>query len=233
MVAAIQESGIRCQVAYANRWTPAYVAVKGMLEQGELGRLVSLHARINNTRFTPTRMLAWAARSSPAWFLMTHALDIASWFAVERVRSVYAVGTKGFLTGLGIDVYDTIQALFTFESGIVASIESCWILPEGMPLIFDFQYEVVGTESAAFVDTHDQMVHLATRDRFVHPKTLLMDYRGQLVGHSQQMFDSFVRAVEGDQAPLVNELDGLHNVEAIAAVHESLRTGTVVQLAER
>jgi len=232
MVAAIQQAGIRCQVAYTNRWTPPYVAVKDMLVQGQLGRLISLHARINNTRFTPTKMLSWASRSSPAWFLMTHALDLACWFAAEHVRTVYAVGSKGLLTGLGIDVYDTIQALFTFGSGVVASIESCWVLPEGMPLIFDFQYEIVGTASAAFVNTHDQMVHLATQDRFVHPKTLLMDYHGQLVGHSQQMFDSFVRAVEENQSPLVDEMDGYHNVAAIAAVHESLRTGTVVQLAE-
>ena len=232
MVAAIQQAGIRCLVAYTNRWTPPYVAVKDMLVQGQLGRLISLHARINNTRFTPTKMLSWASRSSPAWFLMTHALDLACWFAAEHVRTVYAVGSKGLLTGLGIDVYDTIQALFTFGSGVVASIESCWVLPEGMPLIFDFQYEIVGTASAAFVNTHDQMVHLATQDRFVHPKTLLMDYHGQLVGHSQQMFDSFVRAVEENQSPLVDEMDGYHNVAAIAAVHESLRTGTVVQLAE-
>jgi len=232
MVAAIHDAGIHCQVAYTNRWTPPYVAVKDMLVQGQLGRLVSLHSRINNTRFTPTRMLAWASRSSPAWFLMTHALDLACWFSGEHVRTVYAVGTKGFLTSLGIDVYDTIQALFTFGSGVVASIESCWILPEGMPLIFDFQYEVVGTASAAFVNTHDQMVHLATQDRFVHPKTLLMDYHGQLLGHSQQMFDSFVRVVEHNQPPLVDEMDAYHNVAAIAAVHESLRTGTVVQLAE-
>jgi len=191
-----------------------------------------LHSRINNTRFTPTKMLAWAARSSPAWFLMTHALDLACWFTEDQVRTVYAVGTKGLLTGLGIDVYDTIQALFTFRSGVVASIESCWVLPEGMPLIFDFQYEIVGTASAAFVDTHDQMVRLATQDRLVHPKTLLMDYQGQLLGHSQRMFDSFVWSVQENQRPLVNEMDGYHNVAAIAAVHESLRTGAAVQLAE-
>jgi predicted dehydrogenase len=230
MVDAIRNAGIHCQVAYTNRWTPPYVAVKDMLAQGQLGRLVSLHSRINNTRFTPTKMLSWAARSSPAWFLMTHALDLACWFTDEHVRTVYAVGTKGFLSGLGIDVYDTIQALFTFGSGIVASIESCWILPEGMPLIFDFQYEIVGTASAAFVNTHDQMIHLATQDRLVHPKTLLMDYQGQLVGHSQQMFDSFVRAVEQNHRPLVDEMDGYYNVAAISAVHESLHTGAVVQL---
>jgi len=231
MVQAIQSAGIRCQVAYTNRWTPPYVAVKDMLVQGELGQLVSLNSRINNTRFSPTKMLAWAARSSPAWFLMTHALDIARWFAASEVASVYAAGRKGLLASQGVDTYDAIQAVFTFESGVIAAIESCWVLPEGMPLIFDFQYEVVGSQSAAFINTHDQMVKLATAERFVHPKTLLMEYHGQLVGHSQQMFDSFVRAVEEDRPPLVNEVDGYMNVLAITAVHESLRTGNVVHLA--
>jgi len=141
------------------------------------------------------------------------------------------VGAKGVLTSQGIDAYDTIQALFTFQSGVIACIESCWVLPEGMPLIFDFQFEVVGSRSAAFVNTHDQMIRLVTGQKTQHPTTLLLNLHGQLAGHSQHMFDSFIAAVRDGRPPLVTETDGYRNVVAIAAVHQSLATGAPVTVA--
>jgi predicted dehydrogenase len=230
IVAAVRESRVRCQVAYTNRWTPPYVAARNLISSGQLGEVTSLNARINNTLITPTQMLRWVTRSSPGWFLMTHALDIGRWLSDTEPVQTYAHGVKKVLISKGIDAYDTIQALFQLASGGTLFIESSWILPRGMPLIFDFKYEIIGTEAVMTVDTHDQGIHLVTEEKLTHPVSLFLQRYGTYVGHSQAMFDSFIDSVVMDEKPLVNEEDGLRATAAIAAVHESLRTGTSVAI---
>lgn len=228
MVSAIQKAGVRCQMAFTNRWNPPHVAAHKLIASGELGDILSLNARINNTLATPTEMLKWAARSSPAWFLMVHALDVGRWLSGSEPVSVCAFGVKAKLILMGIDTYDVIHALFRLASGGTLFIESSWVLPRGMPLIFDFKYEVIGSEAAVTVDTHDQGVHLLTSRRLVHPVSLFLERYGMLVGHMQGMFDGFVDAVASDEKPLVDEVDGLRATIAIAAVHESLHSGKPV-----
>lgn len=230
MVEAIRSAGVTCQIAYTNRWNPPYVAAKNMILSGQLGEVSSLNARINNAISTPTKMLRWAENSSPAWFLMTHALDIARFLSEEEVVQVFAAGVKKKLVSMGIDAYDTIQALFKLSSGTSLFIESSWTLPNGMPLNFDFKYEIIGTESMLTVDTHDQGLHLATSERFNHPVSLLVNRFGKLAGHSQAMFDSFIESVRNGKTPVATEFDGLQAVIAIDAVHRSLETGDIVDI---
>jgi len=230
MAEAIRSAGVKCQIAYTNRWNPPYVAAKNLITAGQLGQISSLNARINNAISTPTKMLRWAAMSSPAWFLMTHALDIARYLSDEEVVQVYANGVKKKLISMGIDAYDTIHALFQLSSGSSLFIESSWTLPNGMPLNFDFQYEIIGTESAMTVNTHDQGLHLATSERFTHPVSLFVNRYGKLAGHSQAMFDSFFESIIDDRKPVATEFDGLQAVIAIDAVHKSLAAGKPVEL---
>ncbi len=230
MAEAIQSAGVVCQIAYTNRWNPPYVVAKNMILSGQLGEISSLNARINNAISTPTKMLKWAEKSSPAWFLMTHALDIARYLSDEEVVQVYATGVKKKLVSMGINAYDTIQALFKLSTGTSLFIESSWILPDGMPLNFDFKYEIIGTDSMLTVDTHDQGMHLATSERFSHPVSLMVNRYGKLAGHSQAMFDSFVESVRSGRTPAATEVDGLQAVIAIDAVHRSLETGEIVDI---
>lgn len=230
MVTAIRQAGVICQVAYTNRWGPPYVAARNLIQSGQLGEIISMNARLNNTLTTPTEMLRWSSKSSPAWFLMTHALDVARWLSGQEPIEVYAQGVKKKLVALGIDTYDSIQALFRLSSGGSLTLESCWTLPKGMPLIFDFKYEIIGSESTIFVDTHDQGVHLATAERLTHPVSLFIQRYGAYVGHLQAMFDGFVEAVRKQTRPIANEEDGLRATIAIAAVHDSLKSGKPIAI---
>lgn len=228
MAVVVREAGVKCQIAYTNRWNPPYVAAHKLIANGELGKVLSLNARINNTLFTPTKMLPWAARSSPAWFLMTHALDLGRWLSSSEPVTVYAQGVKAKLVAMGLDTYDTIHALFRLASGASLFIESSWVLPLGMPLIFDLKYEIIGSKASIAVDTHDQGVHLVTDQRLSHPVSLFLERDGRLVGHMQGMFDGFVDAILNATEPVADEQDGLRATLAIAAVHESLKSGSVI-----
>lgn len=225
MVTEIQKAGILCQLAYTNRWNPPYVTAKNLISSGQLGEVSSLNARINNSISTPTEMLGWAEKSSPAWFLMTHALDISRYLSEDEPIEVFARGVKKKLVSMGINVFDTVHAVFQLSSGASLFIESSWILPNGMPLNFDFKYEIIGTDSTLMIDTHDQGLHLATPEKLNHPVSLFIKRYGKYTGHLQAMIDSFFHSILRNEKPIVNEMDGLLAVLAIDAVHRSIDSG--------
>ena len=79
MLNAVKKAGVKAQIAFSNRFNQPFVVAKKEVEEGRLGDILSINTRLSNTLMVPTRMLSWAAKSSPAWFLMSHTMDVAYW----------------------------------------------------------------------------------------------------------------------------------------------------------
>lgn len=229
MVTAASAAGITVQVTFTNRWTPAYVTAHERLVSGELGNVLAINARQNNTILTPTLMLPWAHQTGPHWFLMSHSLDLVRWLSGQEVRRVYAYGVRKLLVEMGIDTYDVIHVIVELENGAAAVLESCWTLPEGMPLVYDMKFEIIGTKEALFVDTHDQMIH-AVGSHYRHLRTLVVEIDGRLQGHSVSMFAGFVSSTLSGTTPRCTAEDGLAVVRILTAVDASLETGQPIEL---
>lgn len=166
IVAAVEAAGVSCFVAFENRWNPAFRKLRRAVEAGELGDIVSVTAVLSNTYFVPTQMLSWAASSSPAWFLMPHVLDLATWIVGADPQTVVARGRRGELAARGIDTWDAVHALFELGGSAVANLRTEWVLPEGRPSIVDFRVDVTGTRGSFSIDNSDQGVHAATAERY-------------------------------------------------------------------
>lgn len=190
----IERHGVTCLVAFENRWNPHFVKLRRMIEDGQLGKIVSVHGVLSNTFFVPERMLSWSSASSPAWFLMPHTLDLAMWMTGSKPVDVTARGTRGVLAERGIDTWDTIDALVVMESGAVASLRSSWVLPESSPNIVDFRLEVVGTEGSARIDMNDQGITTNT-DRHATHWALPHHTDGEDAGMAQWMVRSWARSL--------------------------------------
>lgn len=217
MLEAVERAGVKAEVNFSNRWNPPFVAAKRAVDAGEIGEILSLNARLNSTIRTP-QALPWAARSTVAWFLHTHAIDLATWLTGRRVASVYASGVKKKLVGLGIDTHDAIHAVLRYDDGTDGVFEAAWVLPEGMPAEVDFKYQVLGTEGALYVDTHDQMVQKVTARKRTHEQTLRW---------SAARVDAFLDTLERDLPPQASFQAGVENTGILVALHRSLASGAV------
>ena len=125
MYAAVEKAGVICMVAFENRWNPPFVAVHNAVANGEIGGVLTLNSRLNDTIYVPTGMLRWSGGSTPGWFLLPHALDIAMWLkAGVRPVKAYASGTRKKLVSMGIETYDSIQAIVSFEDGTSAGFST-------------------------------------------------------------------------------------------------------------
>lgn len=233
MAAAVRRAHVLCQVAFENRWNPPYLAAKEAIERGEVGTVLSLNARINDRIDVPLGMLSWGATSSPGWFLLSHTVDLARWLGGQEPVRVYAQGQKTVLASRGLDTYDTVQALVTFDGGLSALFEASWILPETLPMIVDVKYEIIGSQGALYLDWHDHGLHQVTAAGYQHPLVATRDVHGRPAGMAVWMLDSFIACVAAGTPPLATLDDGVAAVRVVEAIHRSAESGAVVDLRGR
>lgn len=216
IVAAAYRAGVVAEVNFSNRWNPPFVHARGAVEAGTVGEPVTVTARLNNVIASPRDRLAWAGRTTPAWFLMSHCLDLAYWLHGRRALRVYAAGRRGTLDGIGVPTWDVIQATVSYEGGATGVFESTWVLPESHPSPIEFELRLLGAAGMVTVDTTRQMIGIAG-ERYAAPPTLQW---------APARFRSFLRTLDGSP-PGCPLKDGLENTRILVAIHRSLESGTV------
>ena len=226
MLSAVDSARVKCMVAFENRWNSPFVAVKESILRGDIGKIITINSRLNDTIYVPTQMLKWSKGSTPGWFLLPHATDIALWLKESKPSHVYATGTKKKLVKMGIDTYDSMQSIVSFDDGTHATFTTSWILPESMPLIYDFKYEIIGENGALYVDLADQMVRKAVNS-YQHVHTLGTPINGLLTSAPNYMMNAFIDHIRLNTAPESDAATGLLNTKLVHAIHRSVQSGNV------
>ncbi|KPJ87998.1 MAG: oxidoreductase [Spirochaetes bacterium DG_61] len=232
MVQTIKKAGIKALVGFENRWNPAFISAKEAIDSGEIGDVRILFTCLNDSIFVPTQMLGWAARSTPAWFLFPHTIDMTLWLTGKKVKRVYGRGVKKVLKEMGIDTFDSISAIVEFTDGTSGTYNTCWIYPESIPLVYDLRFDFVGSKGAISVDLRDQMIHKMTTT-YSHPPTLGKPIHGKPLGFAAEMLNCFIDNIRLNTEPLVDIEDGLYVVEVIDRIHRSIETGKIEPMEEK
>ncbi|MCY3833847.1 MAG: Gfo/Idh/MocA family oxidoreductase [Chloroflexi bacterium] len=231
---AVAKAGVKLMVDFQNRVNPPFMAARASLQNGDLGDLKYIYARLSNTKYVPTRMLPWAGQSSALWFLACHTLDLACWLLADKPKRVYAVSRSGVLRELGIDTQDFHIAIVEFERGTVVTLENSWILPESEPNVFNFKMELLGSDGALYINTSDhRMVEMYSGADHSLPDTLglIRDAdSGRLSGFVLQAIARFVEAVVDDAPVLATGEEAALVTRVLTAIEESAREGQPIEL---
>lgn len=229
IAAAVHRSGVRCLVGFENRWNPHVVQAKAAM--ATVGDPITASATLSNSYFVPTTMLSWAGKSSPAWFLMPHTLDLVLWLTGRKPVSVSAVGSRGVLANRGIDTWDVVHALVSFDDGSTATLSSAWTLPDAGDGIVDFRFQVIGTEGSVTADlSHQGLTVVSDKYRSAWPVSGRIG-RSQ-VGPAVWMVQDFAAGLVdgGELGPDVDH--GVLVTEIICAIEDSITTGQTVKLGD-
>lgn len=227
IAAAVESSGARIMIGFENRWNARFAGVRERIAGARVSAQI---VNLNDTVFVPREMLSWAARSSPAWFLMPHSLDLACWIGGSRPVSVYAVGARDVLAEAGVATWDRVNAVFTMADGSHVSLNSSWILPTSMPSVFDFRYEIQTATEVLHIDGANHGVVEYGVDGARWLQSAVYERNGRIHGVPIDMIADFVRFVRGEDVEVPGVEDGLLMTAAIEAVHASLETGGVVEI---
>jgi predicted dehydrogenase len=222
MTAAAAAAGVRAEVNFSNHWNPVLQRAREAVSAGDVGEVVGVNARLSNTLDYPTKHIRWASRTTSGWFLLSHLFDLTSWLMDAHATDVTASGVRGKkLASMGVDTYDIIQCLVRYEQGWSGLYESAWVLPNSLPSMVDFKFEIVGTEGSIYIDTQDQMVHVASGSAVSYPGTL--DW-------TDRRLSAFLDALGTDGVSGQPLNAGIENTALLVALHESLEQDRTVHV---
>jgi predicted dehydrogenase len=224
---AVARTGKKLQIDFNHRWLSPYHKVKEMVLSGQVGDPLIAFARKNNPLFVPTEMLAsWSSRTTPAWFLSCHDIDLVTWWFDADPVEAYAKGVKRVLVEKGFDTYDGIQSLVSYEGGRFATFEASWIYPNTSPYMPDSYMELIGSKGTLQIDRQAEAIDAILPEKFVCPRTFL-NYKvfDEWQGAFPAAVRGFVHAIENNTEPHVSVRDGVRSTAVLEAIHKSLASG--------
>jgi predicted dehydrogenase len=232
IIGAAERQRVKVMTQFSHRWVPAYQQTKGLLAAGELGQPVLAYARKNNPIFVPTEMIRWADRTTPAWFLSSHDIDLIGWYFEAEPEEVYANDVRKVLVARGIDTPDAIQAQVRFDNGAVATFEACWTYPNTFPSMPDSFVEVITTAAAIHLDRKREQIEISTAKAFQYPRNLLaLTYLdGEVHGAVPLSLHHFITCVLEDREPLVTLASSLRVTRILDAIQRSIETRAPIRL---
>ena len=226
IVRTVEETGLTCQVSFNHRWLSVYHKVFSDIDRGSIGECLLGFAKKNNPILVPTEWLPWSGKSTPAWFLSSHDIDLMCWWTGAMGIEAYATGAKKVLRARGIETYDAIQAQVRFDTGFFATFESAWIYSNKSPYIPDSYMEIIGSDGHVFMDRKAEAIEMATKEAYTYPRTLL-NYKvfDRWVGALPSCMYSFIDAINEKREPFVTTKDGRTVTAILDAIHRSLASG--------
>jgi predicted dehydrogenase len=236
MIAACDQAGVKLMYAEELCFTPKYVRLKQLLDDGVLGRPVLF--KQSEKHDGPHAAHFWDVDRSGGGVTMDmgcHAIQFFRWLnANNPVKSVYAqmntsvhaAKTRG---------EDNAIIILEFDNGVVALAEESWTKLGGM----DDRAEIHGSEGVAYADVlHGNSIPTYSAKGVGYA----VEKAGSTVGWSfvmyeeiwnygfPQEFQHFVDCVLHDRQPLVTGADGKAVLEILFAAYESAGSGRKILL---
>lgn len=113
-------------VGHISRFAQPYRYMKRRLDEGAVGDLWTMRLRRD---FSREWFLSFGDRVHPVWESCVHDIDLAVYFAGARASRVFAMDSAA----AGDAAPSVVNAIVEFSSGVTATIESTWNVPDTAP----------------------------------------------------------------------------------------------------
>lgn len=226
---AVQKSGAKVLAAFQFRFHPGMVKTRQLVENGEIGRIISTHVHFGE--YLPAwhpwedYRKGYAARADMGGGVVAtqcHSLDYLPWLVGKRVESVWGFAAK--LSDLEVDVDDTAKIGLRFEGGALGSLHLDY---DQQPP--EHEFRIIGTNGTIkwnLADGAARIYRVEKKDWDVYP--LPAEWERNVM--FQEQMKHFVDVVKGKAEPSCTLEDGIQVQKIIASVHESQKTGKLIRL---
>jgi UDP-N-acetylglucosamine 3-dehydrogenase len=207
MIEAAREMGVKLMVGHIERFNPAIIALKKIIDGKGIGKVVSMSAKRvgpHNPRIRDVGIIL---------DLGVHDIDVMQYLYGERIRRVFASAGRVLHPH-----EDYSSLLLKFSNGYSGIIETNWLTPHKVR-----ELTVVGTEGIAYVDYLKSTLRIYD-DYWI--KEAKVEKREPLLNELRH----FVECVESGREPIVTGEDGKHVLEVALAAIKSYKVGSVVDI---
>ncbi len=204
---AARKKGVKLMVGHVERFNPAIMKLKELIDSGLLGKVVSISAK---------RVGPYNPRIRDVGIVLdlgTHDIDIMSYLYGEKIKHVYA--SAGSVVHSHED-----HAIITlnFDGGGSGVIDTNWLTPHKVRNL-----TVIGSQGIAEVDCIGQTLRIFDQEWVRDAKIEKEEPLKLEILH-------FVDCAQHDKEPLVSGDNGRHALAVALAAVKSARTGRVCEI---
>jgi predicted dehydrogenase len=205
LVRIADEKGVILQIGFVERFNPAIIALKTVIEKPLFIETHRLHPFFE--RGTDVDVVL---------DLMVHDLDIILYFVKSPVKTVEAVGVSVLS-----DKADIANARLTFQSGCVANITASRITGKTMQKIRFF-----GTEGYHAVDYGKRELLSLSKRQGAGGQVEIIENPLEIINHDplEEEIRSFLESVTNGTPPTVSGGDGRNVLELALLITEKIKT---------
>jgi predicted dehydrogenase len=224
MLAAARKTDLILMPGHILRFETKYATVKEQLDSGRLGRVLSIYARRNFSKWQG----AIYKRTPLALITAVHDIDTMLWYTGKKVKSVRGYDVSVEPEGRA----DLTWAVLRFENGTLGVLETAWLLPDKTPFA-DVFLQVVTTSGVANIDILNSGLTIWGDDGAEIPDVSYEPrIRGSAYGALREELSHFALCVlEGRKPTLVTAEDGMEALRVGLAIIESARSDREVEVA--
>ena len=204
---AAEAAGLTLMVGHIERFNPAVLKMKQIIDSGKLGKVVS----ISTSRVGP-----YNPRIRDVGVILdigVHDIDIISYLYNSRVSEVYAIAGKE------IHSFEDHASLFLrYEGDRAGIVEVNWLTPHKTR-----KFSVIGTEGVAYGDYMDQRVS-------IHDKEWVREAKIEKCEPLALELESFLSACRSHKEPVTTGSDGIHALDVAIAAINSYKSRSMVKI---
>ena len=210
MVDAAEEAGVKLATGHVERFNPAVLEAKKLIDDGVIGEIVSASAK--RVGPFPPRIKDVGVTID----LAIHEVDIMFYLLDSPASRVYAnMGSRLEKC----EYEDHAEIMMKFENGVVGILETNWLTPYKKR-----QLEITGVEGILSLDYIDQTVEIYGKNE-----------QKVDVAHTEPLKEelkSFLSSVTNDEEPKITGEDGIHALKVVLAAMKSAKKMTPVNMNE-
>jgi len=241
LTAASRAEGVPVLVGHHRRHNPIIRAARRILDQGRLGRLVSVTALATFLKPEPYFDFEWRRHKpggGPILINLIHDIDLVRHLCGEivSVQALASNATRGFA------VEDTAAAVMQLDNGALVTLALSdtaaapwnWDLSAGESAHYPPQpmhansHFICGTEGALTLPHLEYWRYDGAKGWHCPLSASLQPHDGDNPYDAQ--IAHFCRVARGEEAPLVSAEDGMLTLRATLAVREAAETGRLINL---
>ncbi|HXV43552.1 MAG TPA: Gfo/Idh/MocA family oxidoreductase, partial [Anaerolineae bacterium] len=225
IIAEVEKTDKCFMVGHICRFDTAYALAKEEIEAGQIGQILTMHARRNLAKWITESHLQ---KISALFGDGVHDLDLMFWYSGAKPKTVYAqtLNTRPHLPHA-----DLGWAMFRLDSGAIAIIENVWCLPDNVPTAIHAQIEIVGTDGAIYIDNSGNHYTVLTKKGLSYPQsTYWPKVHGMRRGYLKEEFDYFLKCVaKGEKPTVITPQESKDVVVAMKMAELSARENRIIE----
>lgn len=200
IIKAACDENIKLMIGHIERFNPAVIKIKEIIESGSLGKVVSISTR---------RVGPYNPRIRDVGVILdigVHDIDIISYLYDAHVSEVYAIASNKIHP-----FEDHASILLRYENDRAGVVETNWLTPHKTR-----NFTVIGTEGVAYGDYMEQKV-------MIHDKEWVKEAKVEKKEPLLNELESFLKICANGHKPVVTGEDGMHALRVAKASIESYK----------